>query len=231
MTFSDAISPVPSPAAKVIVNGFVKNGLAVFLQDEDKINPFYEIHNKYIEYITRNPINLTISKAVKTELFNASNNSLRTAKYLLGLLKGYCQYLQINEPTIEDTSKFLEVFNPQFEITDIEFLVYEKLYNSLKIVTDGGDNDLDYLLNDDGSPLTDYFLLQTKNRNSKSFFTAKQIKTYFKTDFQHNKNLKDTIDQIPQILDNLYNANYLERLDYQYNGQNVYFIPYNEEMD
>ena len=36
-------------------------------------------------------------------------------------------------------------------------------------------------------------LLKTRtNRKSKSFFTAKQIKTYFKNDFKMNKNLKDT---------------------------------------
>ena len=77
----------------------------------------------------------------------------------------------------------------------------------------------------------DDILLQVKNRKEKSFFTAKQIKTYFKQDFKRNKNLKDTIDQIPSILNNLYNANYLNKIEWQYNNQNLYYLPYNEDME
>lgn len=208
----------------------VKDGLKVFLQDNEDENPFYLMHNGYISYIIRNPIEMTITNKIKTALYNASKGSLRTAKYLLALFKSYCQYLRLETPTTDNVDAFLRTFRPKLDITEIEYMVYEKLYNNLKIITEDGDNDLDYLLHDDGSPLTDYMLLQIKERDKKSFFTAKQIKTYFRNDFKHNKNLKDTIDQIPEILNNLYNASYIERLDWQYNGQNVYYIPQNKDM-
>lgn len=214
----------------IIVNP-VNDGLSLFLQDEDKINTFYPMHRNYINHIISNPIDINITNPIKIELYNASKGSLRTAKYLLALFKAYCQYLQLKEPSIKDVKAFLEVFKPQSDITEIEYLVYKKLYKNLKCITIDGDNDIDYLINDDGSPLTDSMLLQVNDRKNKSFFTAKQIKTYFKNDFKMNKNLKDTIDQIPDILNNLYNGSYLERLDYQYNGQNVYYIPYNKDMD
>ena len=44
-------------------------------------------------------------------------------------------------------------------------------------------------------------------------------------------NLKDTLDQVPEILNNLYNAGYLERIDWQYNGQNVYYMLKNADME
>ena len=76
-------------------------------------------------------------------------------------------------------------------------------------------------------------LLKTRtNRKSKSFFTAKQIKTYFKNDFKMNKNLKDTIEDIPKILKNLYNAGYIELvLEWEYQNQEVYYIPNKDEME
>ena len=206
----------------------VKDGLSVFLQDETQENTFYNIHKSYIKYIINNPIELAISKDVKTELFNKSKKSLRTAKYLLGLFKAYCQYLQIKEPATDDVDKFMVVFKPYMDITQIEYLVYEKLYRNLKPVKD---TDLGYKIFDDGSIKTDDMLLQGNDRKNKIFFTAKQIKTYFKRDFQNNKNLKDTLDQVPEILNNLYNAGYLERIDWQYNGQNVYYMLKNADME
>ena len=199
----------------------VKVGLSVFLQDETQENPFYPIHKNYIKYILKNPIELKISNKVKTEIYYYSKSSLRTAKYLLGLFKAYCQYIKISEPGISDVEDFIKVFKPYLDITDIEYLVYEKLYNNLKPITE---SELVYKFYDDGSIKTEDMLLQTKNRETKIFFTAKQIKTYFKNDFKHNKNLKDTLDQVPDILTNLYNAGYVERIDWQYNGQNVYYF-------
>ena len=199
----------------------VKDGLSVFLQDETQENPFYPIHKNYIKYILKNPIELKISNKVKTEIYYYSKSSLRTAKYLLGLFKAYCQYIKISEPGISDVEDFIKVFKPYLDITDIEYLVYEKLYNNLKPITE---SELVYKFYDDGSIKTEDMLLQTKNRETKIFFTAKQIKTYFKNDFKHNKNLKDTLDQVPDILTNLYNAGYVERIDWQYNGQNVYYF-------
>lgn len=207
----------------------VEDGLALFLQDNDKDNEFYAIHKNYIKYILRNPIEIRLSVDVKTALYQASRDSLRTAKYLLGLFKAYCQYLQIGNPLTSDVNEFLKVFKPKSEITEIEYLVYEKLYKNLKVLSE---DDLLYKIAEDGGvATTEDMLLQIKDRKNKSFFTAKQIKTYFKSDFKMNKNLKDVIDQIADILNNLYNASYIEKLDWQYNGQNVYYIPMNEDMD
>ena len=206
----------------------VKDGLALFLQDEEKINPFYNIHKNYIRHILKNPIEITLDTDVKTALYQASKDNQRTAKYLRDLFKGYCQYLQIGHPLTTDVIKFLEVFKPHSEVTDIEYLIYTKLYNNLNVVTA---DDLEYLISEDGTVDFGDILLQTKDRKDKTFFTAKQIKTYFKQDFKRNKNLKDTIDRIPDILNNLYNAEYIDKLDWQYNNQNVYYIPKNDEME
>jgi hypothetical protein len=206
----------------------VKDGLSIFLLDETEENTFYDTHQNYIKYILKNPISINITREVKIALYRPCRESLRTAKYLLGLFKAYCQYLRIQEPTANNVDSFLEVFKPQFEVTQIELMIYEKLYNNLNVLKD---DDLEYKVADDGGVQYDDLLLQVKGRKEKSFFTAKQIKTYFKSDLKRNKNLKDTIDQIPEILHNLYNASYLEKLEWQYNNQNVYYIPYNVEME
>ncbi len=207
----------------------VEDGLSVFLQDEDKTNGFYNVHYNYINYILKNPIELNISNEVKARLYNASGGSLRTAKYLLALFKSYCQYLRMGNPSILDVEDFLKVFKVQMEVTDIEFMIYKKLYQNLNVLKE---YELELKLCDDGSVYrNEDILLQVKNRKDKSFFTAKQIKTYFKQDFKRNKNLKDTIDQIPSILNNLYNANYLNKIEWQYNNQNLYYLPYNEDME
>ena len=78
----------------------------------------------------------------------------------------------------------------------------------------------------------DDMLTSTKDRKSKSFFTANQIATYFKNDFKMNKNLKDTIEDIPKILKNLYNAEYIELvLEWEYKNHEVYYIPKKDEME
>ena len=206
----------------------VEDGLALFLQDEEKTNPFYEIHKNYIQHILENPIKITLSKEVKTALYQASRDSQRTAKYLRDLFKGYCQYMQIGYPLTADVEAFLKVFKPKSEVTAIEYLIYTKLYKNLNVITT---DELDYLIYEDGGVQYEDMLLQTKDRKSRTFFTAKQIKTYFKNDFKRNKNLKDTTDQIPNILKNLYDAGYLDKLGWQYSNQNVYYITKNKEME
>lgn len=207
----------------------VEDGLSVFLQDKEQENPFYEIHKDYIKYILKNPLELSISKEVKTELYQVTNDSLRTAYYLLALFKAYCQYMRIGNPLLDDVDSFLEIFKPKYAITDIEYGIYEKLYRNLNTLTD---DDLILKVDDDGSiSVQDDMLIQIKGRKEKSFFTAKQVKTYFKSDLKRNKNLKDTIDSIPEILDNLYKADYIDKLEWQYINQNVYYLPYNAEME
>ena len=206
----------------------VKDGLSVFLQDENETNKFYDIHKDYIKYILNNPMELVISDEVKTEIWQASNDSLRTAKYLLALFKAFCQYKRIGNPLVIDVTDFLDVFAPKYDVTEIEFLVYERLYNNLNVLNK---NDVEKKLYDDGSIKNSDMLRQRKERNKKSFFTAKQIKTYFANEFKKNKNLKDTKDKIPDILNNLFEAGLLNRIEWQYNNQNVYYILYNREME
>ncbi len=207
----------------------VDDGLSVFLQDETKENKFYDTHKKYIEYIVKHPIELKITNEIKTQIYYASNGDLRTAKYLLALFKAYCQYLQIGNPLIKDVNEFLEVFKPQKEITNIEHMIYTKLYKNLNVLTN---DELSYKLTDGRVGNIEDMLTSTKDRKSKSFFTAKQIATYFKGDFKANKNLKDTIEDIPKILKNLYNAGYIELvLEWEFQNQEVYYIPKRDEME
>ena len=210
----------------------VEDGLSVFLQDDTKPNEFYNIHRNYIKHILNHPIEVKISDDVKTELWYASRDGLRTAKYLLGLFKAYCQYLQIGNPLTTDVNEFLKVFKPKLEVTDIEYEIYRKLYKNLTPI-DSEDIE-DYYWYDRNGNIEidkDSMLLQSRDRKEKSFFSAKQIKTYFKQDFKRNKNLKDTLDQVPDILNNLFNAGYIDKVEWQYNGQNVYYIPINNDMD
>lgn len=205
----------------------VNDGLSVFLQDENKTNNFYGIHKDYIRHILNNPIDLTISDEVKTVIWQSSRDSLRTAKYLLGLFKAYCQYIQVGNPLTTDVMEFLEVFKPKYEVTEIEYMIYERLYKSLYVLKK---DEVENKLYEDGTVKNQYLLTQRTNRETKSFFTAKQIKTYFGNEFKRNKNLKDTIDNISDILNNLFKAEYINRTESQYQGQNVYYIPYNKDM-
>lgn len=191
-------------------------------------NPFHNLHRNYMQYILKNPLRIEINRNIKRKLYDASNGGVRTAKYMLGLFNAYCQYLRINDPDNEDAEAFLEVFK-QNTVTPIERMIYEKLYKNLFVLTP---DEAEYKITSDGEISNhDYLLTQNKNRKERCFFTAKQIKTYFKNDFKRNKNLKDTIDKIPEILNNLYNASLIERIEWQYNNQNVYYIPYNQNME
>ena len=205
----------------------VKDGLSVFLQDRNQENNFYEVHKDYIRYIIDNPMDIKLSNDVRTKIYQNSRESLRTAYHLENLFQAYCQYMQVGNPIGSDVIKFLDVFKPKYEITEIEYKVYETLYNGLNVLSKG---DLEYKIYEDGGINTDDLLLQMKGRKTKSFFTAKQIQTYFKPNFKNNKNLKDTIDQIPMILKNLYMAGLLNIIEWQYNNQDVYYIPYNKDM-
>lgn len=212
----------------------VENGLNVFLNatsNDKKENTFYKTHKNYIEYILKHPIELDLSYIIRTNIYNASKQSLRSAYYLEALFKAYCQYKRLDKPAESDLNKFLNIFKPKYDITDIEYEIYLKLYNNLKPLKSDELQDL-FFYDEYGKQKLDQdcMLRQRNNRKDKSFFTAKQIKTYFKYDFQMNKNIKDTLDNIPEILNNLFMAGYLERVEEQYNNQNVYYIPYNVEL-
>ena len=206
----------------------VDDGLALILQDDDRKNEFYNIHKNYIRHLLKHPSEIKLTDDVKTALWYGSKSELRTYKYLRDLFKAYCQYLQIGNPLTTDVDDFLKIFKPKHEVTDIEYEIYRKLYNNLNVLME---DDLDYKIADDGSIQYEDMVMQVKDRKTKSFFTARQIKTYFQQDFKRKKNLKDTLDQVPDILNNLYNAGLIEKLEWQYNGQNVYYIPYNKDVD
>ena len=206
----------------------VKNGLDVILKKERYgTNKFYELHRQYIEYIIENPLRINITEKLITELYNSCNGSMRTYYYLSPLFKSYCQYLQIPNPTTEDMKEFLTIFKTNKSVTDIEFMVYSKLYKHLLPVKP---DEATKLLTSWGVD-TDYMLKSRNTRKSSSLFTSTKIKTIFRTDFIMNKNLKDIIDSIPEILDVLWKNGYLERLDHKYNNENVYYLPYNPDME
>ena len=192
----------------------------------------YTANVKNVRYVLnecKSSIELNISTDIKKELFKASKRSIRTAKYIWGLFKAYCQYLQIANPSDDDADSFLKIFGAISKISDIEFELYFKLYANLNKLTD---EKLELKLDESGAVMrTKDLLTTTKERKKKSFFTAKQVKTYFKSDIEKNPNLKDTMDYISDMLTNLYNGGYLERLEWQYKNQNVYYLPYNEDME
>ena len=183
-----------------------------YVFNEDEEIPFYQTHNEYISYILKNPLKLQLKdKKYIRRVHNDCNGSIRTFKYLWGLLKAYCQYLQIEKPTEEQVQEFLNTFNTKQDITDIEYQVYKKLYNNLKVLK--VDEVESYLTDGNEVYYHKHLLKQRNNRNEKPFFTTNQIQIYFKEDFKQNKNLKDTIDSISDILKNLYNADYIKKID------------------
>ena len=143
------------------------------------------------------------------------------------LLKLIYKAIETTGIEIKPGIKFLDVFKPKYEITEIEYEVYERLYNGLNVLSK---DDLEDKLYDDGGINTNDLLNTRTDRKTKSFFTAKQIQTYFKNEFKRKKNLKDTIDQIPMIIKNLYMAGLINIIEWQYNNQDVYYIPYNKDM-
>ena len=176
---------------------------------------------------TKEAFDIKLSNDVRTKIYQSSRESLRTAYHLENLFQAYCQYMQLGNPIGSDVIKFLDIFKPKYEITEIEYEVYERLYNGLNVLSKG---DLEDKLYDDGGINTNDLLNTRTDRKTKSFFTAKQIQTYFKNEFKRKKNLKDTIDQIPMIIKNLYMAGLINLIEWQYNNQDVYYIPYNKDM-
>lgn len=201
-----------------------------YVFNRDKENQFYEIHKAYITYILKNPLKLQLKEEYYIQkVYSICNESARTFEYLWALFEAYCQYMRIEKPNEKQLENFLDTFNTKQDITEIEYLVYEKLYNNLKVLK--GDEVESYLTDGNEVYYHKHLLKQRNNRNEKPFFTTKQIQIYFKEDFKKNKNLKDTIDSISEILKNLYNAGFIEQIDYKFDGQNVYYIPYNAEME
>ena len=146
---------------------------------------------------------------------------------MLGLFISYCQYMQIKKPSGNHLKDFLGIFLDKYEVTDIEFMVYELLYRNLKTPTD---KQFEKEFKNGWNAKTD-MLNSRAERQTKTFFTAKQVKTYFKSEFRSNKHLKDIIDSIPEILNNLYSAELLERIETQSRQENIYYIPYNKELE
>lgn len=176
-----------------------------------------------------NPIEINLTDNVKTKILESCNYSLRIAKYVKGLFKAYCQFLRINEPTLSDLDKFLEVFTVNIDIGEVEYLLYKLLYNNLKKINK---TDVLQYLDKYGNVKDDNLILkQRANRKDKIFFTASKIKSYFKSEIDHNQNLKDTFDYVPEMLRNLYNGGYIETIENKsLNGENIYYISFNNEL-
>ena len=135
--------------------------------------------------------------------------------------------MNIERPIISNLNQFIDIFYNKYEVTDIEFKVYELLYKHLQTLT----NDEFNKRFKDGYNSKQDMLNQRANRQTKPLFTAKQVKTYFRNEFKRNPHLKDVIDSIPEILNNLYSAELLERLETPSKQENIYYIPYNEDME
>ena len=188
---------------------------------------FEKLHQNYISYIIENPLTIQLTKGLEKTLLRKCKHDNRKHEYMLGLFISYCQYMQIKKPSGNHLKDFLNIFLDKYEVTDIEFMVYELLYRNLKTPTD---KQFEKEFKNGWNAKTD-MLNSRAERQTKTFFTAKQVKTYFKSEFRSNKHLKDIIDSIPEILNNLYSAELLERIETQSRQENIYYIPYNKELE
>lgn len=203
-----------------------------YVFNEGKENIFYKTHKGYINYILNNPLTLKLKdKTLVDRVYNNCGDA-RTFKYVWGLLKAYCQYMRIEKPNADEVKRFLELFQPQQKITPIERELYDVIYRNLKPLTE---EEADTKLDSNGSVYNGGdFLKRREERKEKSFFTHRNIKTYFKSEMRHNPHLKDVCEseeQIKNIIENLYNAGLLDRIEEQYKEYDVYYIVKDEEMD
>ena len=204
-----------------------------YVFNEDKENIFYKTHKGYITYILNNPLTLNLkNKTFIKMVHDRCNKSIRTFKYVWGLLKAYCQYLQIEQPKTDDVNKFLDIFQPQQEITPIEQELYDLIYRNLKPLTE---KEANTKLTEPGGVYYGKDILKSREkRKEKSFFTYRNIKTYFKNEMERNKHLKDVCEseeQIKDIMQNLYNAGKTERIEEQYKNLDIYYLVKDKEMD
>ena len=227
-----ASDQVKSRTTNITVNPLTKQQSEKLIDNkyDDNIpddKEFEQLHKNYISHIINNPLTIKLNKELEKTLLRKCNHDNRKHEYLLGLFISYCQYLNIEKPTITNLNQFIDIFYDKYEITDIEHMVYEFLYRNLKPLTD---KEIETKIKEGWNTKTD-MLNQRANRKSKCFFTVKQVKTYFRNEFRRNQHLKDVIDSLGDILNNLYNAELLERLETASKQENIYYIPYNEELE
>lgn len=227
-----ASDQVKSRTTNITVNPLTKQQSEKLIDNkyDDNIpddKEFEQLHKNYISHIINNPLTIKLNKELEKTLLRKCNHDNRKHEYLLGLFISYCQYLNIEKPTITNLNQFIDIFYDKYEITDIENIVYEFLYRNLKPLTD---KEIETKIKEGWNTKTD-MLNQRANRKSKCFFTVKQVKTYFRNEFRRNQHLKDVIDSLGDILNNLYSAELLERLETASKQENIYYIPYNEELE
>ena len=128
---------------------------------------------------------------------------------------------------MQPAKAFLEIFLDKYEVTTIEFMLYELLYRNLRTLTE---EEFNKEFEKGWNQQTDMLKSRT-NRKDKTFFTVKQVKSYFKSEIKNNKHLKDIFEDVGDILSNLYNAELLDRLETPSNQENIYYIPYNKELE
>ena len=78
----------------------------------------------------------------------------------------------------------------------------------------------------DGLEIHTNMLSQTNQKGYKVFFTVKTIKTYI-PNWKRNKKLLNSIDELSDILINLFNADYLGQIKQTDYNENVYYIKQN----
>ena len=227
-----ASDQVKSRTTYITVNPLTKQQSEKLIDNkyDENISPddeFEKLHQNYISYIIENPLTIQLTKGLEKTLLRKCKHDNRKHEYMLGLFISYCQYMQIKKPSGNHLKDFLDIFLDKYEVTDIEFMVYEMLYRNLKTPTD---KQFEKEFKNGWNAKTD-MLNSRAERQTKTFFTAKQVKTYFKSEFRGNKHLKDIIDSIAEILNNLYSAELLERIETQSRQENIYYIPYNKELE
>ena len=185
--------------------------LAILLNDDDN-KQFKSIHMNYIGYLVQNYKPLKLEKDLIIYAHQHSDN-LTTAKENLKYFETYCIYLQI-DPTIENYDKYRQIFKTHY-INPIEL---EWLKMLLKWFTPQETVD--------GLEIHTNMLSQTNQKGYKVFFTVKTIKTYI-PNWKRNKKLLNSIDELSDILINLFNADYLGQIKQTDYNENVYYIKQN----
>ena len=189
--------------------------LQVYLNDDDN-KQFKHIHKNYISHLVQNYEPLEFGQDLKKYIHSHSDD-LNETKENDAYFKTYCAYLQL-EPTIENYDSYRKIFkNHRINPIEMEWLkMLLKWFNPQVTV--------------DGLEIQKNMISQTKDKGYKVFFTVKTIKTYI-PNWKRNKKLLNSVDELSDILVNLFNADYLGQIKQTDYSENVYYINLNDLVD
>ena len=193
----------------ILVNTLTEDQeLQILLNDDDNKN-FKNIHKNYIGYLLQNYERLTFQEDLIKHIHKHSDN-LAAAKENMKYFETYCIYRKV-DPTIENYDSYRQIFkNHYINPIELEWLkMLLKWFNPQVTV--------------DGMEIQKNMISQTKDKGYKVFFTVKTIKTYI-PNWKRNKKLLNSIDELSDILINLFNADYLGQIKQTDYSENVYYI-------